>query len=225
MDAVHRIHGFAKVGNRDMYVTVGVVQSEAMAPADAYASGVWWVALSASVLVVAAAGLILWEVINLRTNQRRRRRYDRAQSDLISAQTELAMVRVRAAIAAGRVATLLRISADGLALLDSELRLVGWNQRFAADCGVPPDTLQEDLPIDELIRYQARAGLIGSPHGNDEEAMETEIAQRVAILRTEPADAVLPQLRSDGRQAALRVSVVPENGGLVLLLSESESEI
>ncbi len=222
MDGVQRIHGFARVTGRDMYVTVAMTQTEAMATADTVESGAWWVAFTASVVVVSAAGLILWEVFNLRANRRRQRNYVRAQSDLESMQTEVAMIRVRSAIARGQVATLLRISSDGVALLDAELHLIAWNQRFATECGVPPEVLREGLPVDELIRQQAQAGLIGSLHSDDPEAIEAEIAQRVAILRTEPAGASLPQLDTDGRHISLYVDVLPEGGGLVLRLSEAE---
>ena len=222
MDNVQRIHGFAKITGREMYVTVGIAQVEAMAAANTIGSGTWWVAFTASVLVVAAAGLILWEIFNLRANRRRQRNFARAQSDLESMQTEVAMIRARSAIAAGRVATLLRISGDGLALIDAELQLVAWNKRFVTESGVPPETLQEGLPVDELFRQQARAGLIGSVRSDDEEAIETEIAQRVTLLRTEPAGAVLPQLGPDGRPTALYVDLVPEGGGLILVTSDSE---
>ena len=222
MDGVVRIHGYAKVTGRDMYVTVGMAQMEAMAAANMIGSGGWWVAFTASVLVVSAEGLILWEVFNLRANRRRQRNYARTQSDLESMQTEVAMLRVRSAVSANRVGTMLRLSGDGLALLDAELRIIAWNARFAAECGVPPEVLQEGLPVDALFRQQARAGLIGSIRADDEEAIETEIAQRVAILKTEPAGAALPQRGPDGQAMALYVDVVPEGGGLVLVTSAPE---
>ena len=225
MDNVQRIHGFAKVTGRDMYVTVAVARSEAMAAADTNGSGAWWVGFTASVVVVSIGGLILWEIFNLRANRRQQRAFTRAQSDLESMQTEVAMIRVRSAIAARRVSALLRVAPDGLAVVDADLRLVAWNQQFAAECGIAPEALQEELPIDELFRQQAHAGLIGSLRSDDSDAIEAEVAQRVAILRTEPAGAVLPQLDSSGRSVALYVDVVPEGGGLVLLLGEAETEI
>ena len=223
MDNVSRIHGFAKVTGREMYVMVAVSQSEAMAAANAIGSGSWWVALTASIVVAAVAGLILWEIFNLRANRRRQRAFVRAQSDLESLQAEVAMIRTRSAVANRRIATLLRLAPDGVAMVDADLRLIAWNERFAAECGISPEALREELPVDELFRQQANAGRIGSLRSDDPEAIEAEIAQRVAILRTEPSGAVLPQLDTAGRPAALYVDVVPEGGGLVLLLADSET--
>jgi PAS domain-containing protein len=225
MDNVIRIHGFAKVTGREMYVTVAIAQSEAMAAADTNGSGAWWVGFTASVVVVSVGGLILWEIFNLRANRRRQRAFTRAQSDLESMQTEIGMIRGRSAIAARRVSTLLRNAPDGMALLDADLRLVAWNQLFAAECGVAPEMLREEMPVDELFRQQAHAGLIGSLRSDAPDAIEAEIAQRVAILRTEPAGAVLPQLDASGRAVALYVDVVPDGGGLILLIGEVETEI
>ncbi len=225
MDNVTRIHGFAKVTGREMYVTVAIAQSEAMAAADTIASGAWWVALTASVVVVSVGGLILWEIFNLRANRRRQRAFTRAQSDLGSLQAEIAMIRARSAIAIRRMGALLRIAPDGLALVDADLRLVAWNERFAAESGVAADAMREALPIDEMFRQQAHAGLIGVFGSEASEAIEAEIARRVAILRAEPAGAVLPQLDRNGRSCALYVDVVPDGGGLILLLGETETDI
>ena len=224
MDNTSRIHGFARVEGRDMYVLVGINQAEAMSAADTLGSAAWSEAFVGSILVVAIAGLILWEIFNLRANRRRQRAFARAQSDLTSLQTELTMLRLRAATSAGQVAILLRRSYDGVALLDPDLHLTAWNQRFAMECGVPPEFLREGMAIDELMREQAGAGLIGSFQSDDPEAIEAEIAHRVAILRTEPAGAILPQLAADGSQIALCVDLVPDGGGLVLVLGGFREE-
>ncbi len=222
MDGVLRIHGFAKVPDRDMIVTVGIVQAEAMVPAAIIGAGVWWVAFGGSTIVVAIAGLILREIFNLRANRRRQRNVGRMQSDLESLQNEVAAVRARSATASGQVSTLLQVSSEGLALLDSDLLLSSWNPRFAAEIGVPAEVLRVGLPVDELFRRQAQAGPIGSRESNDSEAIEAEIAQRVAILRTGPTGATLPLLGPDGHRTAIYADAVPGGGGVVLVLSEAE---
>jgi PAS domain-containing protein len=222
MDGVQRIHGFAKVPGRDMYVTVAIVQTEAMAAADTIGIGVWWVAFSGSVLVVGIAGLILWEIFNLRANRRQQRNYTRMQSDTESLQHEVLGIRIRSAVASSQVAALLRVAAEALALLDADLNLIAWNEHFAADVGVPSETLRVGLPIDELIRCQAQAGLIGALDKADSEAIEAEIAARVAMLRTEPGTAALPQLRPDGHRIAISAEVVPNGGGLILFIADAE---
>jgi len=222
MDNTQRIHGFAKVEGRDMVVTVGINQAEAMMAADAVASGAWWVALTGSVLVVGIGGLILWEIFNLRANRRRQRNYERAQSDLESLQAEVSVLRVRSVTSAAQVASLLRISSDGVALLDADLRFVGWNEQFAAACGLPPGDLKEGMIVDDFMRHQAQEGLIGSLDSDAHEAVEAEIAKRVALLRTEPAGAILPQLDADGGQIAICANVVADGGGLIFVIGGSE---
>ena len=222
MDGVARIHGYAKVVERDMIVTVGIAEAEAMAGADSLAAGAWWVAFAGSVLVVAIAGLILWEIFNLRANQRRQRTYMRMQTDLESSQSEIVATRDRFATVSGQVTTLMRISPDGLALLDPDLNVTTWNQRFESGIGVPPEVLRAGLPVDELFRQQAHAGSLGSANNEDPETLETEIAHRVALLRTEPAGAVLPRVGNDGRQATIHADIVPDGAGLVLVLKETD---
>lgn len=222
MDNVERIMGFAKVTGREMYVTVGVSQAEAMAAATAIGTGTWWVALSASLVVGATGIAILAEIFNLRANRRRQRNYARAQNDLESLQNEVGLLRTRSTVDASRVATLMRISGDGLAVLNTDLQLVAWNASFVTESGVPATVLREGLPVDELFRNQAEAGLIESLRGCDTETTEAEIARRVAILRTEPASAALPQRAPDGRMVAVYAEALPDSGGLILVLTEGE---
>ena len=219
MDNVRRIHGFSKVRDRDMYVLVGTTEVEAMAAADSLSSGAWWQAFTASTLVTAVGGLILWEVFHLRANRRRRRGQARGQADLEAAQAELAGLRTRAAVTGSQLATLLRNATDGIALLDSELRLSAWNQIFVENCGVSADVLREGLPIDEFLRHQGYDGLFGPGQSMEPEALEAEIARRVAILRTEPAGALLRQIGPDGGEIGMLVNVVQDGAGLELVLA------
>ena len=79
--------------------------------------------------------------------------------------------------------------------------------------------LRDGLPIDELMREQARDGRFGALGEGGEDDIEIEVARRVAALRTEPAGAVLPQFTPDGAEVGLHVEVVPDGGGLVLVLA------
>lgn len=51
---------------------------------------------------------------------------------------------------------------QGVSVVDAQLRLVAWNQRYAELFRYPPDLLQVGRPIEDLIRYNARRGLLGS---------------------------------------------------------------
>ena len=217
MDDVQRIHGFSKIQGREMYVLVGITETEAMAPAASLASGARSVAFAASAVILMIGGLVLWELFTLRAARRRRRSQARGQADLTAMQSELATVRSRATLTGGQVAAMLKSAADGVALLDNDLRLIAWNQRFTAGCGAA-ETLREGLPIDELLRRQGRHGLFGPNQKTDPESIETEVARRVAILRTEPSGAFLPQIGPDGSEIGLHAEVVPDGGGVVLML-------
>lgn len=222
MDNTPRIHGFAKIEGRDMVVTVGLNQTEVMVAAESLTSGAWWVAFTGSALVVGVGGLILWEIYNLRANGRRQRNYERAQSDLESLQSEASNLRARSVTSAAQVALLLRVSNDGVPLLDADLRFVGWNERFAAACGLAPEDLKEGMMVDDFMRHQAQEGLIGPFDSDDPEAAEAEIAKRVALLRTEPAGAILPQLDGAGGQIAICADVIADGGGLIFVIGGSE---
>ncbi len=218
MDAVVRIHGFSKVEGRDMLVVVGVTEVEALAPAASLASGATSVAASATLVVLMIGGFVLWEVFTLRANRRRQRNHARRQAELESLQTEVTVLRARAALSASQVRALLQGTDDGVALLDPALRIIAWNHRFVSGCGLPSDLLRDGLPIDALLRQQAHAGFYGSLGTNGLDDIEIEVARREAILRTEPAGAILPQFALDGTEVGMHVEVIHGGGGLVLIL-------
>ena len=221
MDGVVRIHGFSKIPNREIVVTAAVAEAEAMARADSFASSVRAVAVGATGVVLGLGGLVVWEIYSYRSRKRRQRADARTQADMEALQSEVTTLRVRSALTSAQVRALLLGSGDGVALLDPDLRLIAWNQAFVFGCGVPIDVFREGLPIDELFRHQARDGLLGALGIADGEDMEIEVARRIAILKLEPAGAVLPIYPLDGDERAFRVAVVPDGGGLVLILGDS----
>lgn len=50
---------------------------------------------------------------------------------------------------------------QGISVVDSELRLVAWNSRYAELFGFPPELLRVGTPVADLVRYNLERGLIG----------------------------------------------------------------
>ncbi len=219
MDGVVRIHAFSKIPGREMVVAVGMAEGEALAPAIGIAANIRAVAMGASAVLTGIAGLVIWVLVTFRTARRRQRAAARAQADLEAIQSEVASLRIKASLTGAQVQAMLQSSPDGVALLDHDLHLIGWNQRFSAGCGIPVEDLREGMPIDALMREQARAGLYGVLGDGEDEALEIEVARRVAILRTEPSGASLPLYGPEGVPLAFHIGLVPDGGGLVLILA------
>jgi Na+/proline symporter/signal transduction histidine kinase len=67
---------------------------------------------------------------------------------------------------------------QGVAVVDGDLRLVGWNRRYLELMEFPDGTVHLGQPIEELIRFNASRGLLG---GDDQ---ESEIHKRLGHLRS-----------------------------------------
>ena len=68
--------------------------------------------------------------------------------------------------------------AQGVAVVDNDLRLVGWNRRYIELMDYPEGTIHLGQPVEELIRLNAERGLLG------EGQPEPEIRKRLARLRS-----------------------------------------
>jgi Na+/proline symporter/signal transduction histidine kinase/CheY-like chemotaxis protein len=66
---------------------------------------------------------------------------------------------------------------QGVAVIDKDLRLVGWNRRYLELLGYPEGTVYLGQPIDELMRLNAERGLLGDGDTS------TEIRKRLEYLR------------------------------------------
>ncbi len=66
---------------------------------------------------------------------------------------------------------------QGISVVDSELRLVAWNGRYAQLFGFPPGMLKVGLPIEALIRHNMRQGIIGPVN------IEQEARKRLQHMR------------------------------------------
>jgi PAS domain-containing protein len=207
IDGVVRLHAFHHVAGRDMVVVAAATAAEVMAPAETLTAAARTVAVIASALVVAIAGLFAWGFTTLRASRRRHREMTRDSVELerlrVDGGTNLARLQLQAA----RLEMLLNNGSDGVALLDSGLRLVQWNSHFTRGIGVD---LREALPLDALLREQAALGLFDSVQD-----IEATIAARVVLLQT--GNGSVRQLGLDGQELFLRGLPIAEGGSILLL--------
>ena len=95
--------------------------------------------------------------------------------------------------------------AQGISMVDRDLRLVAWNQRYEALFHYPPGFLYVGMPIVEAIRLNAEQGLCGP--GDPEQLVQ----RRVAHLRSGTPH-VSERLRPDGRTVETRVQPMTDGG-------------
>lgn len=67
---------------------------------------------------------------------------------------------------------------QGVSVVDRDLRLIAWNHAYAELFDFPDELLREGTPVEKLVRYNARRGLLGEDA--DEEAL---VARRLAHLQ------------------------------------------
>ncbi|MCJ8318339.1 MAG: PAS-domain containing protein [Colwellia sp.] len=71
---------------------------------------------------------------------------------------------------------------QGISVIDADMRLVAWNQRYVTLLNYPADIVKVGTPIADLIRYNTEQGVIVSNHieGNENNAL---IERRLAHMR------------------------------------------
>jgi Na+/proline symporter/signal transduction histidine kinase len=102
--------------------------------------------------------------------------------------------------------------AQGISMVDRDLRLVAWNQRYEALFDYPPGFLYVGMPIGEAIRLNAERGLCGP--GDPAEL----VRRRLAHLDSGTPH-VSERRREDGRVVETRVQPMAD-GGMVSTFSD-----
>lgn len=69
---------------------------------------------------------------------------------------------------------------QGISVVDQELRLVAWNRRYLEVFNYPQGFVQAGMPVAELLRYNAKRGLLGDGVHAD---IDAEIEKRLQYLR------------------------------------------
>ena len=189
LDATDRIYAFAAVPDRNLKVVAGVDRAEAMRAAAVWEQNALLFAAGITLLVVLMAALLLREEIAAR------RRHE-------------SLARERA-ILEGTITGM----GDGIMMVDADFRLMAWNQRFPEFTGVPTDILRVGLPMEDILRGQVVAGEFGAVD------VETEVARRLALLRSGATMGTIERPRPSGRQLEIRRNPLP-GGGFVTLYTD-----
>jgi signal transduction histidine kinase/CheY-like chemotaxis protein len=170
-------------------VVVGVALAEAMHAADLWEQNALTFAGGITLLVILMAAILLRE------------------EDAASRRHE-SLARERAILAATVTGM-----GDGIMMVDSDLRLITWNQHFPEFTGVPADILRVGLPMEDILRSQVAAGEFGPVD------VEAEVARRMALLRSGGSMGTIERPRPSGRHLEIRRNPLP-GGGFVTLYTD-----
>lgn len=160
------------------------------------------------VLAAVVAGLAL--VVQARRLRRRDMQLHVRNAHLTAANAELREVTERAESKARMLDGVLAAMADGILVVDADLRLAGWNPRFPDYAGVPRRALRIGMPLREVIRLQAEAGEFGMVNP------EAETERRIRLFKDGTVPQRLQRERPDGSLLELRRTPLP-GGGYVTL--------
>jgi signal transduction histidine kinase/CheY-like chemotaxis protein len=209
-DSVVRVHAFRRIPGRDLAVVVGVDLDEAMAPTLAWQNQAVLLAGCISVLIVIIAGMLLRNVALGRRRQAIQI-YDRTM--VVAATSQLEVAKAYADAKAAQLEATLEGMSDGVAMMDAQFCLVEWNRKFPEVAGVPAQILRIGLPIEDILRAQARSGQFGPVD------VEAEVARRLALLRSGGLRGSVERARPDGHIIELRRNPLPD-GGFVTLYTD-----
>ena len=198
---------------RDMTRAFPLLTVLALAPGPAWAHGLVDWPLPAQIATVAVTIVAIGAVVLLLDAMRRRHRMLDLQADntrLAGSNAELRLAAERAEAKARMLDGVLAAMADGVLVVDADLRLAGWNPRFPDYAGVPRRALRIGMPMREVVRLQAEGGEFGLV---DPEA-ETE--RRMRLMQVGPVVERWQRERPDGSRLELRRAPLP-GGGFVTL--------
>ncbi|MFU8820241.1 MAG: NahK/ErcS family hybrid sensor histidine kinase/response regulator [Gammaproteobacteria bacterium] len=108
--------------------------------------------------------------------------------------------------------TTLENVAEGISVIDADLRLVAWNRRYAELFEYPDELLRIGTPVETLIRYNASLGRCGPGD------VETHVAKRLGHFE-HGTPHVFQRTRDDGSVVEMRVNPLP-GGGYVASFSD-----
>ncbi len=164
----------------------------------------------ASLLALAA---VVWLALRLRGARLTERLLERERAMLALAYEQLSKAKTVAEARAMQFDATLAGMSDGLMVVDADLRLVLWNERFTDVTGVPAAILAPRLPLEAMIRAQAAAGEFGPVD------IEAEVARRMVLARAHRDYGVTERTRPNGRTIELRRNALPD-GGFVTLYTD-----
>lgn len=158
-------------------------------------------------LPVILLGLFLQQRMHLATvRQRSREELERLVAHYAGALRSEQDSLVQAALQAARGHTeKLEHLPQGVSVVDADQRLVAWNRRYEEIFRYPRHLLETGRPVEDLIRYNAERGLLGS------EATEESIQRRLQYLR-QGGPHMYERERPDGSVLEIRGNPLPGGG-------------
>ncbi len=202
-DGVRRFHAFRRVPDRDLTVLVGINEADALAPAVLWQRSALLFAGGISALLVLLTTMLLRQISAAR----------RREAALGEDRAVLAESNAWAQAKTSQMEATLTGMTDGVMMLDADLRLLEWNQRFPECVGLDPDILRVGLPMEEILRAQAQAGEFGPVD------VEAEVNRRLKLLQAGTATGTITRTRPDGRVLELRRKPMA-GGGFVTLYTD-----
>jgi Na+/proline symporter/signal transduction histidine kinase len=97
---------------------------------------------------------------------------------------------------------------QGVSVVDHELRLVAWNRRYVELFDYPPDLVVQEQPIEDLLRHNARRGLLGADGGGEIEALVERRLEHMRAGRAYEHERRMP----DGHVIQIRGNPMPGGG-------------
>lgn len=101
-----------------------------------------------------------------------------AREELVAITEVVGQAREAVSFSHALIDTAMANLSQGISVVDGDLRLVAWNQRYAALLDYPPDFLRVGRPVAELFRYNAERGLLGPG------AIDELVARRLSFLQS-----------------------------------------
>ena len=209
-DGLVRVHAFRRLRDQDLTVVIGINRDEAMSVASIWATNALLFAGSVTLAILLMSALLIREV---RAARGREIRLDQDRNAIEQAYDELAAAKGSAEAKTAQIEATLAGMSDGVMVLDENLCLVQWNERFPSSTGVPRELLRVGTPMTSILRGQALAGEFGAVD------VEHEVRRRLIELRDVRGSSLIERLRPDGSTLELRRSKLP-HGGIVTLYSD-----
>jgi histidine kinase len=169
----------------------------------------WWAALAAGGIWLAGCLLVLFVRQRQRITRLRLRSRQELETVLQQHAQELRTAQDGIVQAAQQADTGLSRSLEhlpqGVVIIDAQLNLVAWNSRYLELFRYPPELVRVGAPIEALLRYNAKRGLLGTS------PIEEAIQRRLGHLRSGK-----PHLheseKGDGTVLEIRGNPLPDGG-------------
>lgn len=106
---------------------------------------------------------------------------------------------------------------QGISVVDADLRLIAWNQRYIDMFSYPSGMVEVGKPVADVIRFNLQRGLI------DSENIDAEVSKRLSFLR-QGSSYKFQRQQQDGRVLEMQGSPLP-GGGFVTTYTDVSSFI